>query len=104
MRVLSASPLRCLDMVGPLAASLGQRVVVDDRFAESSEPAAPEAHLLDVAVPGEAVVVCSQGGIIPRILQALLPEGREVHARKGSVWVLTLHEGKLLRAEDDLLS
>jgi 8-oxo-dGTP diphosphatase len=102
--VLSASPLRCLDTVSPLAGRLGQRVAVDDRFAEAAEPAHPEAHLLDVAVPGEAVVVCSQGGIIPRILEALGVERGRVRARKGSVWALTLHEGRLLQAEDDVLA
>ncbi|MCW2735646.1 NUDIX hydrolase [Nocardioides sp.] len=104
VRVLSASPLRCLDTVSPLAAVLGQRVVVDDRFAEASEPVDPERSLLEVAEPGEAVVVCSQGGIIPRILQALGLEPERIRARKGSVWVLTLHDGRLVQAEDDVLA
>jgi 8-oxo-dGTP diphosphatase len=104
VQVLSASPLRCLDTVAPLAGALGRRVAVDDRFAEASEPASPEDHLLEVAVPGEAVVVCSQGGIIPRILEALMPDRGPVHASKGSVWVLTLHDGRLVQAEDDVLS
>jgi 8-oxo-dGTP pyrophosphatase MutT (NUDIX family)/phosphohistidine phosphatase SixA len=104
VRVLSASPLRCLDTVSPLASSLGLRVVVDDGFAEDSNPVDPTANLLEVAEPGEAVVVCSQGGIIPRILEALLPEGRPVHVSKGSVWVLTLHQGRLIQAEDDVLA
>jgi 8-oxo-dGTP diphosphatase len=104
VRVLSASPLRCLDTVSPLAASLGLRVAVDDRFAEESDPVDPAANLLEVAEPGEAVVVCSQGGIIPRILEALLTDGRRVHASKGSVWALTLHDGALVQAEDDVLT
>jgi 8-oxo-dGTP diphosphatase len=103
-RVLSASPLRCLDTVSPLAGALGQRVAVDDRFAESSMPVDPEQSLLEVAEPGAAVVVCSQGGIIPRILAALGVEPERIRVPKGSVWALTVHEGRLLQAEDDLLT
>ena len=70
---------------------------VDPLFGEDGAPADPHEHLLEVAVPGAAVVVCSQGGVIPRILQALL--GRPEHARKASVWALTIRDGALVDGE-----
>ncbi|MBK5306376.1 MAG: histidine phosphatase family protein [Frankiaceae bacterium] len=104
VKVISAPPVRCVDTVSGVAAAVGVELEIDPLFGEDGAPADPERHLLDVLVPGAAVVVCSQGGVIPRILHALLPAGRRVHARKGSVWVLTLHDGRLVQAEDDLLS
>ena len=62
-------------------------------------PADPERHLLEVVVPGSAVVVCSQGGVIPRMLEALGVERERIRVPKGSVWVLTLHDGGLHHAE-----
>jgi 8-oxo-dGTP diphosphatase len=102
VRIVSAPPRRCLDTIAGLARVSGLQVEVDDRFGEDAAPADPHLNLLELAAPGEAVVVCSQGGVIPRILQVLL--GRPAHASKGSVWVLTLHEGALVQAEDDVLS
>jgi 8-oxo-dGTP diphosphatase len=103
VRVISAPPVRCLDTVAGVAAAVGREIEVDPLFGEDGAPADPERHLISVAVPGSAVVVCSQGGVIPRILHALLPEGRRVHAKKGSVWALTLQDGQLLEAADDVL-
>ncbi len=104
VRVISAPPLRCLETVAGVAAALGLEVEIDPLFGEVGAPPEPEQHLLEVAMPGAAVVVCSQGGVIPRIVQALLDDGRPAHARKGRVWALTLHEGRLVRAEDDVLT
>jgi 8-oxo-dGTP diphosphatase len=101
VRVISAPARRCLDTIDGLARAVGLEVVVDARFGEEAAPADPHVNLLELVMPGEAVVVCSQGGVIPRILQTLL--GRPAHASKGSVWVLTLHDGELVQAEDDAL-
>jgi 8-oxo-(d)GTP phosphatase len=97
MKVISAPARRCIDTVSGVAAALGLPLEVDPLFGEERAPADPERHLLEVAVPGAVVVVCSQGGVIPRILQALL--GRPEHASKGSVWLLTFEDGALVRSE-----
>ena len=100
VRLIAAPPRRCIDTI----AGLGGQIEVDGRFGENGAGAEPHEDLLEVAVPGEAVVVCSQGGVIPRILHALLTDGRPVRARKGSVWALTLHDGRLFQADDDVLA
>ena len=86
------------------SAAGGHGTTVDARFGEEGAGAEPHEDLLELVVPGEAVVVCSQGGVIPRILHALLTDGRPVRARKGSVWALTLHDGRLFQADDDVLA
>lgn len=97
VKVIAAPPVRCVDTVSGVASAVGVPLQIDPLFGEDEAPADPERHLLEVVVPGAAIVVCSQGGVIPRILQALL--GRPEHARKGSVWLLTLQQGSLVNAE-----
>jgi 8-oxo-dGTP diphosphatase len=104
VRVITAPPRRCIDTVAGLALAVGRDLEVDEGFGEVWAPSDPERLLLDLVVPGEAIVICSQGGVIPRILHALLTEPRDVHVRKGSVWVLTVHDGRLVQAEDDVLT
>ena len=99
IRVISAPPLRCLATVEGVAAAVGVPLEVDPLFGEEAAPTDPAGHLLEVLVPGSAVVVCSQGGIIPRVLAALGVEPERIRARKGSVWVLTVHEGRLLQGD-----
>jgi 8-oxo-dGTP pyrophosphatase MutT (NUDIX family)/phosphohistidine phosphatase SixA len=100
VRIMAAPPRRCIDTI----AGLGGQLEIDARFGEDGAGAEPHEDLLEVAVPGAAVVVCSQGGVIPRILHALLTDARPVRARKGSVWALTVHDGRLLQADEDVLA
>jgi 8-oxo-dGTP diphosphatase len=97
LKVISAPPVRCVDTVAAVAEAVGVPLEIDELFGEDDAPADPERHLLSVVVPGAAVVVCSQGGVIPRILHALT--GRHERASKGSVWLLTFSDGELLEAE-----
>jgi phosphohistidine phosphatase SixA len=97
VKVISAPPVRCVDTVSAVAEAVGVPLEIDPLFGEDEAPADPERHLLEVVVPGAAVVVCSQGGVIPRILLALT--GRHERARKGSVWMLTFEGEALASAE-----
>jgi 8-oxo-dGTP diphosphatase len=97
VRVISAPPVRCVDTVSAVAEAVAVPLEIDPLFGEDDAPADPERHLLSVVEPGAAVVVCSQGGVIPRILYALT--GRHERARKGSVWVLTFDGSALLGAD-----
>ncbi len=99
-RVHSAPRVRCVDTVAPVAADLGGDVVAEPLLSEEGYAQNPHAglrRLLDIArLPG-ASVVCSQGGVIPDVVERLLlAEGRDpgdVPSKKGSVWTLTLHGG-----------
>ena len=102
VRILSAPALRCQDTVAPLAAHLAMVVEVDPLLGEEGAPGRPEEHVARLAAPGAAVVVCSQGGVIPRVVEALAPGRSSVRARKGSVWTLTFAGGQLLTADDTL--
>lgn len=99
VRVLSAPALRCRQTVVGVAETVGVPLEIDPLFGEEGAPADPERHLLEVVVPGEAIVVCSQGGVIPRTLEALGVERERIRVRKGSVWHLTVQDGQLRSAD-----
>ncbi|GGS52010.1 NUDIX hydrolase [Actinokineospora fastidiosa] len=103
-RVHSVPNVRCEDTVRPLAERLGCPVTPEKGLGEAGYQAAPEAahsRLLTIAAGPGTAVVCSQGGVIPSLLDALGAEsGVEGHrARKGSVWVLSLDGDKLVGAD-----
>jgi 8-oxo-dGTP diphosphatase len=104
VRLVSAPPVRCQATVAPLAAALGARVEIDALLGEEGAPADPERQVVSLARSGESVVLCSQGGVIPRVLRALGVGSARAVAEKGSVWVLTLHGGRLLTADDSVLT
>jgi 8-oxo-dGTP diphosphatase len=99
VKVISAPPVRCVDTVAGVADAVGLPLEIDPLFGEDGAPADPERHLLEVVVPGAAVVVCSQGGVIPRTLEALGVERERIRVSKGSVWLLTLDGDRLVSAE-----
>ena len=103
--VFTAPPLRCRQTVTPLAERLGLDLQPLPELGEegfSADPAAGlgavERALAPGAEPG-VTVVCSQGGAIPSVLQALgvCWEGSRAFppAAKGSVWVLGGRPGAL---------
>jgi len=102
-RVVSAPPVRCQETVRPLADLLCLTVELDPLFGEEGAPARPERHLTELAEPGRAVVICSQGGVIPRVVGSLDPQQQPVRAAKGSLWVLAFADGRLLSADPDCL-
>jgi 8-oxo-(d)GTP phosphatase len=105
--IISATPLRCLQSVEPLASAVGltvnQQAVLSEEGYYGKEREAARI-LRRAASDGTATVVCSQGGVIPDLLGRI---GREdavtlpqpLVAKKGSVWSLTFADGKLLTAE-----
>lgn len=103
VQLLSAPPLRCRQTIAPLATALGAQVRLVDEVGEHRAPADPDRVVLGLSVPGETVVVCSQGGVIPRVVHALAPDRAPVRAAKGSVWALTLLDGRAVVADDEVL-
>jgi 8-oxo-dGTP diphosphatase len=102
----SAPPLRCVQTVEPLAQALGVDIAREPLLSESGYAAAPDAALARVRelVSADPVrVVCSQGKTIPPLLARwaeidglALPPARN---RKGSVWVLSVADGRLVAAD-----
>ncbi len=106
VRVLSADRVRCVDTVRPLADALGLSVEIDPMFDEAQGADAGQAAtgLRSLTRAGEAIVVCSQGGLIPETLRVLASASGVVlatpAASKGSVWALSFHPaGHLVGAD-----
>ncbi|MFC9787952.1 NUDIX domain-containing protein [Rhodococcus sp. NPDC127528] len=101
----SADRTRCIQTVEPLAQAIGVDIAVEPALSEEAyakDPAAAQAVARKIAARGGVQVVCSQGRVIPPLLQwwaerdgVELPAARN---RKGSTWVLSLSGGKLVAA------
>lgn len=94
-RVHTAPRVRCADTVRGVAANLSVEMVDEPRLSEEGYWPDPEAglvRLLEVAADEGRAVVCSQGGVIPSVVQTLAELGglrlAEIPCKKGSVWVL----------------
>lgn len=106
-RIYSAAPERCQSTVAPLADELGFDVAVDERFGDDAwltDMVGAQRAFTDVVAEGGTSVVCAQGDIIPGMLawlsaQGTLPIDTKINAKKGSVWVLSFHDGQLTGAD-----
>ncbi|EHR49563.1 phosphohistidine phosphatase SixA [Saccharomonospora marina XMU15] len=104
-RVLSAPRLRCVQTVQGVADDAGVEVEHEPLMSEEvywADPAAALRRLRDIVVAGGTPVVCSQGGVIPDVVNALaqqdgvvLPATKAdgVASKKGSVWLLSFTQG-----------
>ncbi|RMI35509.1 NUDIX hydrolase [Nocardia stercoris] len=105
-RVFSAPPLRCVQTVEPLAAEIGSGIELEPLLSETGYALHAEQALdraRELVSGTEVRVLCSQGKVIPFLLQSwaeidglALPPARN---RKGSFWVLSVHEGRLVAAD-----
>lgn len=104
--ILAADVLRCQQTVTPLAATLGVAVEPAAAFSEADHARHPNRALrqLDALVTrGTAVAICSQGGVIPDLLEVLGERGPvrpgPVRSRKGSIWLLSFAAGALVSTQ-----
>ena len=100
-RLVSSPSLRCVETLSPLAATLCLSLGVSSDLAEGAEAeAAVELGRSGATLPGgeKALVLCSHGDLIPKILEVLQADGLDLgpdpRCQKGSTWVL---EGKRRR-------
>ncbi|WP_436501545.1 NUDIX hydrolase [Actinokineospora sp. HUAS TT18] len=104
-RVHATPKARCVQTVQGLADKLGVPVLPEPRLSEGSHadyPACAVTRLLEIVDEGGTPVVCSQGGVIPDVVEHLAKEsGMElegVSSRKGSTWVLSFAGDTLVGA------
>lgn len=108
-RLGSAPRVRCEQTLEPMSALLDSAIATEPALSEEAyrdDPAAARRRIRELAEDaGTGVVraVCSQGKVIPPVLEwwaeedgIVLPAARN---RKASAWVLSLHRGRLVSAD-----
>jgi 8-oxo-dGTP diphosphatase len=103
-RLVSATPLRCLRTLQPLAERLDLPIVADPAFDEPAdgetvaERVAVAAARLTGLVGGDRTVVCSQGKLMPSLLASLAGTGdpKDYRTAKGSGWLLCFSGDRLV--------
>lgn len=103
--IVSADFLRCIQTVEPLAEAMVLPIRQAPQLSELGYPGHEEEamELLRGGRSPGTLVACSQGDVIPDLLERLasahdvdLPDEP---SRKGSSWALTFHDGALVAAE-----
>ncbi|WP_430333342.1 NUDIX hydrolase [Rhodococcus sp. ACT016] len=104
--ICSADRTRCVQTVEPLAEKLGVPIRLEPLLSEEgylADPAGARARVRKIAAMGGVQVICSQGGVIPDLMEwwaardgIHLPPARN---RKASTWVLSLSGGRLVAAD-----
>jgi phosphohistidine phosphatase SixA len=106
-RIISADFVRCVQTVDPLSEAVGIPIEEEPLLSELGYPG-NEAAALDivrsVGTPDGAVVICSQGGVVPDLLERLAKEDdfdlpKDFEAKKGSTWALSFDGPRLVAAE-----
>jgi 8-oxo-dGTP diphosphatase len=104
--IVSADYLRCVQTVEPLAMALELPIREEPLLSESVYPGREDeavALVRSAGAPLRDAVACSQGDVIPDLLERLIDEdGLEVEPfepAKGGVWELTLHGDRLVGAD-----
>jgi 8-oxo-(d)GTP phosphatase len=95
--LVSASPRRCVQTIGPIASILDLPIEVESVFDEDADPDAAVARIRELASQARSTVVCSQGVLIPTVMATLsTAAGRPGQAgdfttAKATGWVLSFH-------------
>jgi 8-oxo-dGTP diphosphatase len=105
--IVSADFVRCEQTVQPLGESLGLVVQREPLFAERGYPGhegEAEDLLRSYGKSGVNIAVCTQGDVVPDVVQRLAKEDdvelpEPVDAKKASVWALSFDNERLVAAE-----
>jgi 8-oxo-(d)GTP phosphatase len=98
--------LRCIQTIEPLADELGVDITLESTLTEeaySQNRAKARRRFLEIAATDGTPVICSQGKVIPDLIQWWCERDRvkpdKSRNGKGSTWVLSMHAGKLIDAD-----
>lgn len=104
--IISADFVRCVQTVQPVADALGLKVEEDELFSELGYPGQEHEtlnRLRDLGAGLSTAVICSQGDVIPDLLERLSLEDHvdlpDTSTKKGSVWALNFEGRRLFSAE-----
>lgn len=104
--VYAADRVRCTQTVEPLAAALGVAIGCEPTLTEEAYAKSPKAahkRVLEIATHSDTPVICTQGKVIPYLIDwwcardGVKPD--KSRNRKGSTWVLSLVDGRLVAAD-----
>lgn len=105
-RLYAADRVRCEQTLEPLADELALLIQPEPTLSEESyaqNRKAGRQRLLDIAAAGGTPVVCTQGKVIPDLIgwwcQRDGVHAEEAENRKGSLWVMSLVDGRLVAAD-----
>lgn len=102
----AADRVRCTQTLEPLAEELGVTIneepaLTEEAYADSRKAA--RQRMLEIADQPGTRVICSQGKVIPGLIEwwcerdGVRPD--KSRNRKGSTWVLSISEGRLISAD-----
>jgi 8-oxo-(d)GTP phosphatase len=102
----AADRVRCHQTLEPLAEELGTTIRDEPLLTEEAYPENRKAarhRILEIAAAGGTPVICTQGKVIPDLIawwcerDGVRPD--KSRNRKGSVWVMSLADGRLIAAD-----
>lgn len=98
--------LRCIQTIEPLADELGVDITLEPTLTEEAywqDRAKARRRVLEIAAADGTPVICTQGKVIPDLIQWWCERDRvkpdKSRNGKGSTWVLSMHAGKLIDAD-----
>lgn len=104
--VHAAERLRCSQTVEPLARALDVPIVLEPCLTEEAYAADPKAarrRVLQIVGDAGTPAICTQGKVIPYLIdwwcsrEGIKPD--RSRNRKGSTWILSLNQGRLVAAD-----
>ena len=104
--LFAADRVRCQQTLDPLAEELGATIRAETSLTEEaykSDRDAAHERILDIAASSATPVICSQGKVIPGLVDwwcrrdGVRPG--QAGNRKGSTWVMSLVDGRLIAAD-----
>jgi len=102
----AADRVRCHQTLEPLAEELGTAIHDEPLLTEEEYPESRKAarhRILEIAASGGTPVICTQGKVIPDLIawwcerDGVRPD--KSRNRKGSAWVMSLADGRLVAAD-----
>lgn len=105
-RLYAADRTRCHQTIAPLAEELGvdissEPLLTEEAYAENRK--ASRNRFVEIATAEGTPVICTQGKVIPDLISwwcerdGVRPD--KSRNRKGSTWVLSLYDGRLIAAD-----
>ncbi|WP_183469233.1 NUDIX hydrolase [Mycolicibacterium iranicum] len=104
--LFAADRVRCRQTLDPLAEELGATIAAEPALTEEAyadDHKATRERILQIAQSARTPVICTQGKVIPGLIEwwcdrdGVRPD--KSRNRKGSTWVLSLSDGRLIAAD-----